>query len=122
MIGPAYVYVPEGRKPIRVTVFRQSQRPQIVRIGGAHAPSKTSTIYEFNDVELRPKHGLSPEVMIPAQNTDEYWLAIQIFSCGTSGWSRSAIRANAPLANATAGTRPLMTARRVLFLEEAVQA
>ena len=97
MIGPAYVYVPEGRKSIRVTVFRQSQRPQIVRIGGAHVPSKMSTIYEFNDVELRPKHGLSPEVMISAQNTAEYWLAVQIFSYGTSGWSRSAIRANAPL-------------------------
>jgi len=97
MIGPAYVCVPDGRKLIQVTAFRRSQRMQIVRIGGAHVPNKLSTIYEFTDVELRPKHGQSAEIMIPAQNACQYWLAVQVFSYDSSGWSQSAIRSSAPL-------------------------
>ena len=93
----AYVFVPEGYKPIQVTAFRRSQRLQVVRIGGAHVPNKMSTIEEFSAVELRPNQSQSAEVVIPAQNTSRYWLAVQVFSHDVSGWSQSAIRPSAPL-------------------------
>jgi hypothetical protein len=70
---------------------------QIVRIGGAHLPSKMSTIYEFAKVELRPDYFQTADVLIPAQTTASYWLAIQVFSNGAPGWNCSAIRTNASL-------------------------
>lgn len=97
MIGPTYIHVPDGHKVLRVTAFRRSQRPQIIRIGGAHAPSKMSTVYEFANVELRPNYLQSADVIIPAQTTGNYWLAIQVFTYGSAGWNQSAMRANAPM-------------------------
>src|SRR5688572_26446082 len=97
MVGPAYLHVPDGRRQLRVTAFRRSHRLQIVRIGGAHLPSKMSTIYEFAKVELRPDYFQSADVLIPAQTTASYWLAIQVFSNGDPGWNYSAIRTNASL-------------------------
>lgn len=95
MTGPTYILVPEGRRPLRITVFRRSQRQQIVRIGGAHLPNKMSTIAGFAKVELRPDSRQSAQAYIPAQTVREYWLAVQIFNKAAGGWRQSTIRAKA---------------------------
>src|SRR5262245_57274904 len=92
MIGPTYVHVLEGSRALRVVICRRSQRPQIVRIGGAGLPSKVSTIDEFPKVEVRPNHHHPIDVEIPAQVYRNYWLAIQVFSYDSQGWSQSLMR------------------------------
>lgn len=90
MIGSTYIRVHEGRRPLRLTALRQSQRPQVVRVGGAHYPNKMSRIWWFNKIELRPSHGQPEEASIAPQDTPSYWLAIQVFSNNAGqGWFQS---------------------------------
>jgi len=97
MVGPAYLHVPDGKNSLWVAVSRQSQRPQIVRIGAAHLPNKTSTICGFSKIELRPDHRQSTGACILAQGAFTYWLAVQVFSHSDSGWHQSILRANGAL-------------------------
>jgi hypothetical protein len=97
MIGPAYIHVPDGRRRLRIVALCRSYSRQIVRIGGAHVPSKLSTICGFAKVELRPNRHQSAEVFIPPQTTPNYWLAVRVFSQQGPDWCQSAIRASSPL-------------------------
>ena len=90
-VEPTYVHVPDGRRFLRVTASRQSQRLQVVRVWGAEIASKTSKMWWMDNTELRPDHQQSTEAYIPSQTMPDYWLAIQVFSNAGKGWFRSLV-------------------------------
>ncbi|MPZ31102.1 MAG: hypothetical protein GEV13_08915 [Rhodospirillales bacterium] len=96
-VGPVYVKVTDGRRPLRVTACAKSRRRQLVRISAAEVPSKMSKVWWFEDRELRPAHQERVELDIPAVGLPSFWLVIHVFSTAGQGWHRSTVKAGASL-------------------------
>lgn len=91
MIGSAYIHIPHGRRPLRVTAFRQSRALQLVRLDASHAPDKLSRMWWFSKIELRPDVGKPAVARIPGLTPSNYWLSVLVFSNAGGGWFQSRI-------------------------------
>jgi hypothetical protein len=96
-VGPVYVKVTDGKRPLRVTAQARSGRRQLVRISAAEVPSKMSKVWWFDDRELRPGHDEKLELDLPAVGLDSFWLVLHVFSTGGHGWQRSTVKPKASL-------------------------
>ena len=94
---PAYVKVPDGKRPLRVTAHAKSRRRQLVRISAAEVPSKMSRVWWFDDRELRPGHDEKLELDLPALGLKSFWLVLHVFSTAGDGWRRSTVNPGASL-------------------------
>ena len=96
-MGPVYVKVPDGKRPLRVTAHARSGRRQLVRISAAEVPSKMSRVWWFDDRELRPGHDETLELDLPAVGLESFWLVLHVFSTAGHGWRRSTVKPRASL-------------------------
>ena len=96
-VGPVYVKVTDGKRPLRVTAHARSGRRQLVRISAAEVPSKMSRVWWFDDRELRPGHDETLELDLPAVGLESFWLVLHVFSTAGHGWRRSTVKPRASL-------------------------
>jgi hypothetical protein len=96
-VGPVYVKVTDGKRPLRVTAQARSGRRQLVRISAAEVPSKMSKVWWFDDRELRPGHDEKLELDLPAVGLNSFWLVLHVFSTAGHGWRRSTVKPRASL-------------------------
>jgi hypothetical protein len=96
-VGPVYVKVTDGKRPLRVTAHARSGRSQLVRISAAEVPSKMSRVWWFDDRELRPGHDETLELDLPAVGLESFWLVLHVFSTAGHGWRRSTVKPRASL-------------------------
>ena len=96
-MGPVYVKVTDGKRPLRVTAHARSGRRQLVRISAAEVPSKMSRVWWFDDRELRPGHDEKLELDLPAVGLESFWLVLHVFSTAGHGWRRSTVKPRASL-------------------------
>jgi hypothetical protein len=96
-VGPVYVKVTDGKRPLRVTAQARSGRRQLVRISAAEVPSKMSKVWWFDDRELRPGHDEKLELDLPAVGLESFWLVLHVFSTAGHGWRRSTVKPRASL-------------------------
>ena len=96
-VGPVYVKVTDGKRPLRVTAHAKSRRRQLVRISAAEVPSKMSKVWWFDDRELRPGHDEKLELELPAVGLESFWLVLHVFSTAGHGWRRSTVKPGASL-------------------------
>jgi hypothetical protein len=97
VVGPVYVKVTNGKRPLRVTAHARSGRRQLVRISAAEVPSKMSKVWWFDDRELRPGHDEKLELDLPAVGLNSFWLVLHVFSTAGHGWRRSTVKPRASL-------------------------
>ena len=97
VVGPVYVKVTNGKRPLRVTAHARSGRRQLVRISAAEVPSKMSRVWWFDDRELRPGHDEKLELDLPAVGLESFWLVLHVFSTAGHGWRRSTVKPRASL-------------------------
>ena len=97
VVGPVYVKVTNGKRPLRVTAHARSGRRQLVRISAAEVPSKMSKVWWFDDRELRPGHDEKLELDLPAVGLNSFWLVLHVFSMADRGWRRSTVKPGASL-------------------------
>src|ERR687891_141953 len=97
VVGPVYVKVTDGKRPLRVTAHARSGRRQLVRISAAEVPSKMSKVWWFDDRELRPGHDEKLELDLPAVGLNSFWLVPHVFSTAGHGWRRSTVKPRASL-------------------------
>ena len=97
VVGPVYVKVTNGKRPLRVTAHARSGRRQLVRISAAEVPSKMSRVWWFDDRELRPGHDEKLELELPAVGLESFWLVLHVFSTAGRGWRRSTVKPRASL-------------------------
>ena len=97
VVGPVYVKVTNGKRPLRVTAHARSGRRQLVRISAAEVPSKMSRVWWFDDRELRPGHDEKLELDLPAVGLKSFWLVLHVFSMADRGWRRSTVKPGASL-------------------------
>ncbi len=97
VVGPVYVKVTNGKRPLRVTAHARSGRRQLVRISAAEVPSKMSRVWWFDDRELRPGHDEKLELELPAVGLESFWLVLHVFSTAGHGWRRSTVKPRASL-------------------------
>ena len=97
VVGPVYVKVTNGKRPLRVTAHARSGRRQLVRISAAEVPSKMSRVWWFDDRELRPGHDEKLELDLPAVGLESFWLVLHVFSTAGHGWQRSTVKPRASL-------------------------
>ena len=97
VVGPVYVKVTNGKRPLRVTAHARSGRRQLVRISAAEVPSKMSKVWWFDDRELRPGHDEKLELDLPAVGLESFWLVLHVFSTAGHGWQRSTVKPRASL-------------------------
>jgi hypothetical protein len=96
-VGPVYVKVTDGKRPLRVTAQARSGRRQLVRISAAEVPSKMSKVWWFDDRELRPGHDEKLELDLPAVGLESFWLVLHVYSTAGHGWQRSTVKPRASL-------------------------
>ena len=96
-VGPVYVKVTDGKRPLRVTAHARSRRRQLVRISAAEVPSKMSRVWWFDSRELRPGHDETLELDLPAVGLKSFWLVLHVFSTEGRGWRRSTVKPGASL-------------------------
>lgn len=89
LIEPTCIRAPDGRRPLRVVASRHSPRPQLVRLWAKETLGKISSIRWLKSLQLQPEPGCKAEDGIGGLNIASYWLAIQVFSHASGGWSRS---------------------------------
>jgi hypothetical protein len=97
VVGPVYVKVTNGKRPLRVTAHARSGRRQLVRISAAEVPSKMSKVWWFDSRELRPGHDEKLELDLPAVGLKSFWLVLHVFSMADRGWRRSTVKPGASL-------------------------
>ncbi len=97
MIGSAYIQVPHGAKPLRVTALRRSPALQLVRLDASHAPNKMSRIWWFSQIELRPHASEPAQAVVRGVTEGNYWLSVLVFSNAGAGWFQSNMRNGGPL-------------------------
>ena len=97
VVGPVYVKVANGKRPLRVTAHARSGRRRLVRISAAEVPSKMSRVWWFDDRELRPGHDETLELDLPAVGLESFWLVLHVFSMADRGWRRSTVKPGASL-------------------------